>query len=161
MTYNVVPTLVNAANHGIPQKRERVFIVGFRSDLGVRWSFPKATHSLDALLRDQWVTGKYWERHRIVPRSLPLVTGRLMTRGLWEGNLPGDSQAWRTVRDALVGLPDPESEQANRFPDHRHQPGARPYPGHTGSMMDMPAKTLKAGDHGVPGGENMIVRDDG
>ena len=25
----------------------------------------------------------------------------------------------------------------------------------------MPAKALKAGDHGVPGGENMMVRDDG
>ena len=25
----------------------------------------------------------------------------------------------------------------------------------------MPAKTLKAGDHGVPGGENMLVRPDG
>ena len=27
--------------------------------------------------------------------------------------------------------------------------------------MDLPAKTLKAGDHGVPGGENMMVTDDG
>jgi DNA (cytosine-5)-methyltransferase 1 len=25
----------------------------------------------------------------------------------------------------------------------------------------MPSKALKAGDHGVPGGENMVVRDDG
>lgn len=35
------------------------------------------------------------------------------------------------------------------------------YSGHTGSLLDMPAKTLKAGDHGVPGGENMMVLDDG
>jgi C-5 cytosine-specific DNA methylase len=34
--------------------------------------------------------------------------------------------------------------------------GARIYPGHTGSILDAPAKTIKAGDHGVPGGENMI-----
>ena len=27
--------------------------------------------------------------------------------------------------------------------------------------MDEPAKTLKAGVHGVPGGENMLVREDG
>ncbi|MGH6630587.1 MAG: DNA cytosine methyltransferase, partial [Burkholderiales bacterium] len=59
LTYNLLPTLVNAANYGVPQKRERVFIVGFRSDLPVRWSFPKETHSLDALLHDQWVTGEY------------------------------------------------------------------------------------------------------
>jgi DNA (cytosine-5)-methyltransferase 1 len=36
------------------------------------------------------------------------------------------------------------------------QPGARIYPGHNGSPLDEPAKTLKAGDHGVPGGENML-----
>ncbi len=33
--------------------------------------------------------------------------------------------------------------------------------GHTGSPLDWPAKTLKAGDHGVPGGENMIAFPDG
>ncbi|MGB6686053.1 MAG: DNA cytosine methyltransferase, partial [Candidatus Acidiferrum sp.] len=31
---------------------------------------------------------------------------------------------------------------------------------HTGSPLDQPAKTLKAGDHGVPGGENMRARAD-
>ena len=45
--------------------------------------------------------------------------------------------------------------------NHRLQAGARIYPGHTGSPLDLPAKTLKAGDHGVPGGENMLVRTDG
>jgi hypothetical protein len=29
--------------------------------------------------------------------------------------------------------------------------------GHTGSPLDEPAKTLKAGVHGVPGGENMLA----
>ena len=32
LTYNVAPTLVNSANYGVPQKRERVFLVGFGSD---------------------------------------------------------------------------------------------------------------------------------
>ena len=40
--------------------------------------------------------------------------------------------------------------------DHIFHEGARIYPGHTGSVWDAPAKTIKAGDHGVPGGENMI-----
>jgi DNA (cytosine-5)-methyltransferase 1 len=74
---------------------------------------------------------------------------------------PPATLPWRTVRDALHGLPDPESPAARRIADHRFQPGARAYPGHTGSPLDLPAKTLKAGDHGVPGGENMLVRDDG
>ena len=33
--------------------------------------------------------------------------------------------------------------------------------GHTGSPIDWPSKTLKAGVHGVPGGENMIAFHDG
>jgi len=45
--------------------------------------------------------------------------------------------------------------------DHTFQPGARSYPGHTGSPLDVPSKTLKAGVHGVPGGENMLRREDG
>ena len=34
--------------------------------------------------------------------------------------------------------------------------GAKSYPGHTGSDLDYPSKALKAGVHGVPGGENMM-----
>ena len=34
--------------------------------------------------------------------------------------------------------------------------GARSYTGHGGSLIDEPAKTLKAGSHGVPGGENSL-----
>jgi DNA (cytosine-5)-methyltransferase 1 len=162
LTYNVFPTLVNAANFGVPQKRERVFIVGFRSDQSVRWSFPRETHSLDALLHDQWVTGEYWDRHKIpkrrratVPRSHENVVARLRGLGLAPTRAP-----WLTVRDALVGLSDPEKTEGDAL-NHRFQGGARVYPGHTGSPLDMPAKTLKAGDHGVPGGENMMVREDG
>jgi DNA (cytosine-5)-methyltransferase 1 len=75
----------------------------------------------------------------------------------------GRNSAWRTVRDALTGLPEPEfdPEAALSFADHRFQPGVKFYPGHTGSSLDFPAKTLKAGDHGVPGGENALVRIDG
>ena len=58
---------------------------------------------------------------------------------------------WLTVRDALVGLPEPTMEASPLFFDHVLQPGARVYPGHTGSFIDSPAKALKAGVHGVPG----------
>src|SRR5690606_3766583 len=44
--------------------------------------------------------------------------------------------------------------------NHDFIPGARSYKGHTGSPLDEPAKTLKAGDHGVPGGENMLLKHD-
>lgn len=162
LTYNVVPTLVNAADYGVPQKRERVFIVGFRSDLNIEWSFPKATHSFDSLLYDQFVSGDYWERHGVPVAARPVTPEKFAARvRKLKAAPPPETLPWRTVRDALVGLPDPESKEAANFPDHKFQGGARAYPGHTGSPLDLPAKTLKAGDHGVPGGENMLVKEDG
>lgn len=38
--YNVQHCILNAADYGVPQKRERVFIVGFRKDLNIDFSFP-------------------------------------------------------------------------------------------------------------------------
>lgn len=164
LTYKLVPKLVNAANYGVPQRRERVFIVGFRSDLDASWDFPRETHSFHALLHDQWVTGSYWDKHEVSKKNRPTPPENLETtiqrlRGL---RLTPTTLAWRTVRDALVALPDPEiSRKQNIAFNHRFQAGAKSYPGHTGSALDIPAKTLKAGDHGVPGGENMLIKDTG
>lgn len=159
LTYRVVTQVVNAADYGVPQRRERVFFVGFREDLSVSWHFPLPTHSREALAWAQ-VRGDYWERHqiprkhRIPPRNADAVTRM---------EAPPRELPWRTVRDALAGLPDPEHdpEAAGAFLNHRFQSGARSYPGHTGSPLDDAAKTLKAGVHGVPGGENMLLRPDG
>jgi len=162
LTYKVLPTLVSAADYGVPQKRERVFIVGFRSDIGGdEWSFPEASHSYERLLYEQFVTGEYWDRHEISIRNRPAPAESVTRRLNQLKHIPPRGRAWRTVRDALVGLPDPQSQAAIEFKDHIFQGGARTYPGHTGSPLDLPAKTLKAGDHGVPGGENMMVRSDG
>lgn len=161
LEYNVVWNVLNSANHGIPQKRERVFFVGFRADLGVKWSFPAETHSQDALLWEQARSMDYWERHA-VPKRLRRVSNRWLSRYSRLVEKP-HQKPWRTVRDAISDLPDPEFEpsRARDFHNHVFQPGARSYPGHTGSPLDEPAKTLKAGVHGVPGGENMLLKPSG
>lgn len=158
LNYRVITRLMNAANHGVPQKRERVFFVGFREDLGVSWNFPATTHSREALLWDQ-LHGDYWDRHEVACKHRSLLKG---ANRISQDEKP-DELAWRTTRDALVDLPDPEFEvkESSRISNHRFQPGARSYQGHTGSPWDEPAKTLKAGVHGVPGGENMLRRPDG
>ena len=80
--------LMNAANYGIPQKRERVIIVGFRKDLGIKFQFP------DETTPDNWVPlsvavpkleieeQKYYFSKRAVEgmkRAKPN-----MKRGLWQ-----------------------------------------------------------------------------
>ena len=124
LTYNVVPTLVNAADYGVPQKRERVFIVGFRSDLGAEWSFPRKTHDLDALLHSQWVTGDYWERHCIAKRHRPGIPERHKARigKFASSNICFAEKPWRTVRDALKDVPDPQRD-AGYFLNHAGQLG--------------------------------------
>ncbi|MES9901865.1 MAG: DNA cytosine methyltransferase [Sedimenticola sp.] len=160
LKYNVVFRLLNAANYGVPQKRERVFIVGFRSDLAIEWSFPKATHSKDALLWKQWVTGEYWERLGVNEIDRPVSNEKLAAQLKSKyGMFQPVEKAWVTVRDAISDLPCPKND--NNFNNHQFRDGAKSYPGHTGSPIDEPSKTLKAGDHGVPGGENMIRFNDG
>lgn len=48
--------LLNAANFGVPQKRQRVFIVGIRKDIGIKYRFPEDTHHEDGENnRKKWV----------------------------------------------------------------------------------------------------------
>jgi DNA (cytosine-5)-methyltransferase 1 len=53
--------------------RQRVIIVGIRSDLDREWVFPAETHSADRLFWDMYVTGEYWERHKICKLERPLI----------------------------------------------------------------------------------------
>jgi DNA (cytosine-5)-methyltransferase 1 len=162
-TYTVQYGLLNAADYGIPQKRERIFFIGFRSDIAVKWSMPEKTHSEESLIVSKWIDGTYWDEHKISVANRTRPSERLTSR---IKKLKGNSalikgRRWRTVRDAFADLPDPEICKNSTIFNHIHTPGARSYPGHTGSLLDEPAKTLKAGHHGVPGGENMFIKDNG
>lgn len=160
LRYAVVYRMLNAADYGVPQKRERIFFVGFRSDVRVPWAFPRPSHSRDALLHSQWGTGEYWDKHKISQRGRPPAPALYTLAADDSDSLfrePVGLQPWRTVRDAIADLGEPcRVGTPPKIPNHVLQPGARAYPGHTGSPLDAPAKTLKAGDHGVPGGENML-----
>lgn len=55
--YNVALKVINAADYGIPQTRERVFIIGVRNDLGFEYKFPETTHSKNGINgKHPWVT---------------------------------------------------------------------------------------------------------
>lgn len=156
LAYRIGFRILNAANYGVAQQRDRVFIVGFRSDLQTEWSFPQPTHSQETLLWEKWITGEYWHKYDIptpeIPERLLPQIQRLESR-----LFPPQGRSWRTIRDTITTLPDPTVSEDKQITNHDFVPGAKVYPGHTGSPIDEPAKTLKAGVHGVPGGENMMI----
>ena len=92
---------LTAADYGVPQRRERVFTVGFRRGVDARWEWPKATHSEDALIFAQWVDGSYWTEHGLprphTPTELVERAGRMTRRP--------PLKRWQTVRDAIKDLP--------------------------------------------------------
>jgi len=156
-SYGVGWQVVNAADYGAAQIRFRVVIFGIRLDVGAAPSTMTPTHSRDQLLWDQWVTGDYWKRHGLkAPAAGPGRRDVARAQHLRGMLVPPPGLPWVTLRDAIAGLGQPDGRGNHVFRD-----GARVYAGHTGSELDMPSKALKAGDHGVPGGENMIRFPDG
>lgn len=161
LRYEVNVHTLNAADYGVPQWRERVFMVAFRSDLSVKWSPPPATHSLDALIWAQDRTGEYWKRRGLMRKRPGTMTRRFANRLRVLRDverLDDDRLPWRTVRDAISDLPKlRQGQESADVANHFLNPGARAYARHSGSLIDEPAKTLKAGSHGVPGGENTLA----
>src|SRR5580704_16350665 len=125
------------------------------------WEEIQPTHSRAALLHAQWVSGAYWAEHGLRPPAMPEKFGSQVSRIRRAAEMPSESP-WRTTRDGIAGLPYPINGHAmSGVPNHEGIPGARTYRGHTGGWFEWPAKTLKAGVHGVCGGEGMIRFTDG
>jgi len=159
--YWVTRQIIDSADLGVPQNRRRVFLMAIRADLADAPPPVPLTHSREGLLYSQWVEGDYWEEHGVPEPARPDFITEDKILELKRKGRPA-AQRWRTVRDAIAGLPEPtDGYSAKGVLNHIGVPGARTYPGHTGSPFDWPSKTIKAGVHGVCGGEAMIRFDDG
>ncbi|MEQ2525145.1 DNA (cytosine-5-)-methyltransferase [Bacillaceae bacterium CLA-AA-H227] len=130
--YNLTAELINSADYGVPQKRQRVFIIGVRKDLGKNYLFPKTTHSetgknetkkweplkkvIDSLIPDD---PKYYFSEKAVQGMKNAKNN--MKRGLWQ-DLNGPcltitshlAKVSLNSRDPVL-LVDPERELYRRF----------------------------------------------
>lgn len=150
--YRVEYQLLNAADFGLAQCRPRLFIVGIgRGEPAFAW--PAGGHSRASLVED--LRGEpYWVDHPNVSKA---VRGRACAL-LPKVELARDGQRWQTLRDVLAALGPPAvSLTAADDPAHLLVRGARLYGKHTGSRIDWVGKTVKAGVHGSPGGEHIVV----
>ncbi len=155
LTYSVSWKVCNAADYGSPQTRHRIFIVAVRKDIqGKKFIFPEPTHSAKKLL-ESIELGSYWKRHNNIDRKCPHKL-KQMALISHVGKKP-----WQTVRDVVSSLGKPSRSKNIAINGHYYISGGKLYKGHTGSCIDMPAKTIKAGTNSTPGGENMVVASNG
>ena len=159
-TYRVSVEKMVATDYGTAQKRSRIFVVGIRSDVTGEWRTPAQSHSHERLMDDKWINGSYWERHGLQRPEIDEAGVRYLRQHNQRGFddlFATPLRAHRTVRDAIGDLPDPATGLTTNHADHEAAPReARVYKGHTGSPVDEPSKTLRAGVHGVSGGENLV-----
>ena len=56
--YNLFWRVLNSADYGVPQFRERLYLVGIREDIKVEFRFPRPTHGPDSEMRTSYVTAE-------------------------------------------------------------------------------------------------------
>jgi site-specific DNA-cytosine methylase len=75
-----------------------------------------------------------------------------------EKEVEGADFPWITIREAMGSMPCAVPRGGDpAIPNYIQYPGAKVYPGHSGSYCDLPAKRLKAGAHRTFGGENIVL----
>lgn len=152
--YRVDWRVLNAADFGLPQSRPRLVAVGVHVEEAGTFQWPDASHSKGALV-NALLSELYWLEHD-VPAEIREAAGI----GLRECDDDG-LMRWATLRDVTARLGPPFLDGEDGDPSHRFISGARLYKKHAGSRLDWPAKTVKAGVHGCPGGEHIVLLDDG
>jgi DNA (cytosine-5)-methyltransferase 1 len=95
--YHADSRVLNALDFGVAQKRERIFIVGFRQPRGFSWPRPQASPpSLDSVLEaDEAVPDFYWASPAIRKSRRERRIGRATPRGrtIWHENKGGNVSA--------------------------------------------------------------------
>lgn len=90
--YNAIWTILNAADYGVPQTRERVFVIAIKKEIGNVVYLPEPSHFNSLGLTGREILAKYKRMTEFENFRLPLVA---------EENAP----RWVTVYDALSDLP--------------------------------------------------------
>ena len=87
--YNIFYQIIPSFIHELPQNRKRVYIVGFRKDLGIDYfDFPegkKTSKVIEDLFKNDYPTGDYWKREFTSDKFSTRKKGIINVTKLWNG----------------------------------------------------------------------------
>ena len=83
--YVVIPHLYNFADYGVPEFRERVLIVGIRSDTGFDFHHPRPTHGVGEGLLPYVTVGEAFQGVEDVPYNNEHLNTLVSTKNLYIG----------------------------------------------------------------------------
>tara|TARA_Y100000588_G_C14180098_1_gene893248 strand:+ start:415 stop:1371 length:957 start_codon:yes stop_codon:yes gene_type:complete len=91
--YIVYDRILNSLDFGVPQKRERIFIIGFNPKLEFKFPEPRGFYSpLKNILEDN-VSDKYFASDEIKRKRLEKVKGTPEVPSIWHENIGGNISA--------------------------------------------------------------------
>jgi len=138
--YNIEYQVLNAADYGVPQKRERVFFIGIRKDLKKHFEFPKPTHNEKGENGlSQWITfGESIEHLKNIKHDHVNYSEERLK---WMQKIPVGGGNWRdlriygeeTVKEAMKGAYHSEGGKVGFF---RRIPLNKPAP----TLLTTPAQ---------------------
>jgi DNA (cytosine-5)-methyltransferase 1 len=106
--YEARYSLINSAFHGVPQMRDRVFLIAYRRELGARIRFPKATHYME-------LPPGYAGTRAVALRHVDLLGGSgYMSPDLGDSSLPFPI----TAPEAIGDLPPIRGDSVKRGARH-------------------------------------------
>ena len=109
MGYEARYSLINSAFHGVPQLRDRVFLLAYRRELRIRPTFPRATHHMK-------LPSGYLGIRAVVLRYVDLLSGAgYVQADLGNESLPGPVTAQEAIEDLPPILGSSVKRGARRF----------------------------------------------
>lgn len=95
LDYTVEYKVLNALNYGLPQKRERIFIVGYRQPLPFRWDIQKVPMKPLIEILEPQVSDFYYASEKIRKSRLIKYQGKTPTEPtIWHENKAGHISAY-------------------------------------------------------------------
>jgi DNA (cytosine-5)-methyltransferase 1 len=93
--YTIYHRVLNSLNFGLPQKRERIYIVGFRDEINFQFPEPLGYYQplVGLLDNDRDVPKSYFLSDNIREKRLRAVKGSPPTPSIWHENIGGNISA--------------------------------------------------------------------